>query len=148
MKMLRLLLAAALAIACLRNQAMASAPEPVVQLAAASAGEDTDKVTTIEQLFEDMKKSFRSDRAKGLHIRYQFHFKAPQAGDRWIIIKDGSYTMGKGVIDHADVSFSCTGTDWLELSNGTLGGFHAYITGRLHVTGSQSLARKLDDIFP
>lgn len=118
-----------------------------IQLVFASTN-DEDKVTSIEQLFEDMKKSFRPDRAKGVFIRYQFRFKEPQASDRWIIVKDGTFTMGKGIVEHPDVTFSCSGADWLELSNGTLGGFRAYLTGRLRVSGSQSMARKLDELFP
>jgi putative sterol carrier protein len=103
---------------------------------------------TPDQVFEGMRKSFQPEKAKGVHIRYQFRFKAPQAGDWWIIVNDGAFTMGKGAIERADVTFACTGSDWVELSNGTLGGIRAYLTGRLHVTGSQSLARKLDEMFP
>src|SRR5438552_3757782 len=131
MKTLRSLFTAAIVLTCLHGPAFAQAAAEETRLVSVPTGEDPDKVSTIEQLFDDMKKSFRADRAKGLHIRYQFHFKAPQAGDRWIIVKDDSFTMGKGIIEHPDVTFSCSGADWLELSNGTLGGFHAFITGRL-----------------
>jgi putative sterol carrier protein len=110
--------------------------------------EEDAKDTSPDQVFDGMRKAFRADKAKGLHIRYQFHFKAPQAGDWWIIVNDGTFTMGKGSIEHPDVTMSCTGSDWVELSNGTLGGIRAYLTGRLHVSGSQSLARKLDEVFP
>jgi putative sterol carrier protein len=110
--------------------------------------EEEAKDTTPEQVFDGMRKSFRADKAKGAHIRYQFHFKAPQAGDWWIIVNDGAFTMGKGSIERPDVTMSCTGSDRVELSNGTLGGIRAYLTGRLHVSGSQSLARKLDEMFP
>jgi len=34
------------------------------------------------------------------------------------------------------------------MSNGKLKGTWAFVTGRLKVQGSQSLARKLDEIFP
>ena len=95
-----------------------------------------------------MRKAFRSDKAKGAHIRYQFRLHAPQATEWWIVVNDGAFTMGKGVVEHPDVTFSCSGNDWVELSNGTLGGIRAYLTGRLRVTGSQFLARKLDDMFP
>jgi putative sterol carrier protein len=101
-----------------------------------------------DQVFEQMEHSFRSDRARGQHLRYQFNFNDPQGGKWWIVIDDGAYTMGKGTIPRPDVTFSCTGTDWVRLSNGTLGGFQAFFTGRLRVNGSQFTARKLDEIFP
>jgi putative sterol carrier protein len=108
----------------------------------------TNRDTTTEQVFEGMRRTFRADVARGVHARYQFRFKAPQAGDWWIIVNDGAFMMGKGTIDSPDVTFACTGSDWVELANGTLGGIRAYLTRRLHVNGSQALARKLDDMFP
>jgi putative sterol carrier protein len=95
-----------------------------------------------------MRHSFRPDRAKGQHLRFQFNFGDPQGGRWWIEINDGAYTIGKGTIIRPDVTFSCTGADWVRLSNGTLAGFQAFITGRLHVSGNQFAAHKLDAIFP
>jgi len=95
-----------------------------------------------------MQHSFRSDRARGQHLRYQFNFSDPQGGKWWIEIKDGVYTLGKGTIQWPDVTFTCTGADWVRLSVGTLGGFQAVFTGRLHVIGNQFMAHKLDEIFP
>ncbi len=104
--------------------------------------------TSPQEVFDQMRESFRPDRARGEHLRYQFDFGDPQAGKWWIVISDGSYTMGKGVIANPDVTFYSTGADWVRLSNGTLGGFRAFITGRLRVAGSQFTAHKLDEIFP
>jgi putative sterol carrier protein len=56
--------------------------------------------------------------------------------------------MGKGTIQHPDVTFSCTGADWVRLSIGSLGGLQAVFTGRLKVSGNQFTAHKLDEIFP
>ncbi len=112
------------------------------------SAETSDQDRTPDQVFEGMRKSFRAEKARGAHVRYQFHFKAPQPGDWWIIVNDGTFTMGKGTVDPADVTISCSGSDWVELSNGTLGGVRAFLTGRLHISGSQALARKLDEMFP
>lgn len=104
--------------------------------------------TSPEEVFAQMQHSFRSDRARGQHLRYQINLADPQGGKWWIEINDGSYTMGKGTVQHPDVTFGCTGADWVRLANGTLGGFQAFFTGRLHVTGSQITAHRLDEIFP
>ena len=101
-----------------------------------------------DDVFAQMHHTFRSDRARGQHLRYQFNFGDPQGGAYWIEIKDGSYTMGKGAIQRPDVTFTCTGADWVRLANGTLGGIQAVFTGRLHVIGNQFTAHKLDEIFP
>jgi len=41
-----------------------------------------------------------------------------------------------------------SGKDWLALSNGTRKGTWAFLTGRLRVHRPQSVAKKLDEIFP
>jgi putative sterol carrier protein len=104
--------------------------------------------TSPDEVFAQMQHSFRSDRARGQHLRYQFNFGDPQGGQWWIEINDGAYTMGKGTIQHPDVTFSCTGADWVRLSIGSLGGLQAVFTGRLKVSGNQFTAHKLDEIFP
>jgi putative sterol carrier protein len=104
--------------------------------------------TSPDEVFAQMEHSFRSDRARGQHLRYQFNFGDPQGCKWWIQIDDGTYSMGKGTIQHPDVTFSCTGADWVRLSIGTLGGLQAFFTGRLHVNGNQFTAHKLDEIFP
>jgi putative sterol carrier protein len=126
---------------------------PILPLDAAHPDHPTDTATapaanSPDDVFAQMQRSFRSDRARGQHLRYQFNFDNPQAGKWWIIINDGAYTMGKGTIPKPDVTFSCTGADWVQLSNGTLGGFKAFFSGRLRVNGNQFTAHKLDEIFP
>lgn len=104
--------------------------------------------TSPAEVFSQMKESFRSDRARGQHLKYQFNFGEPQGGKWWIQIDDGMYTMGMGTIERPDVTFNCTGADWVKLSNGTLSGLRAFLTGRLRVNGNQFTAHKLDEIFP
>jgi len=104
--------------------------------------------TSPEEVFAQMQRSFRADRARGQHLRFQFNFADPQGGRWWLEVDDGACTMGKGTIGRPDVTFGCTGADWVRLSNGTLSGFQAYLTGRLRVNGNQFAARKLDQMFP
>lgn len=122
----------------------ASAVECFPQKNGKAEGENS----TPAQVFDDMRKSFRADKAKGVHVRYQFKFTGPAGGNWWIIVTDGTYKMGTGIIENPDVTFASSDKDWVALSNGTLGGTRAFITGRLSVKGSQSLARKLDEMFP
>jgi putative sterol carrier protein len=104
--------------------------------------------TSPDEVFAQMQHSFRPDKARGQHLRYQFNLSDPQGGKWWILINDGAYTMGKGTIDKPDVTFNCTGADWVQLSNGTLHGFQAFFTGRLKITGNQFTAHRLDEMFP
>jgi len=113
-----------------------------------SAASSQPDSTSPDEVFARMRLGFRADRARGQHLRYQFNFGNPQGGNWWIEIKDGACLIGKGTIQRPDATLACTGADWVRLSNGTLGGLQAFFTGRLHVSGNQFAAHKLDQIFP
>ena len=103
--------------------------------------------STPQEVFDGMRQSFQANKAKGVHARYQWELSGPNGGEWWIDVNDGTYKMGKGKIDNPSVTFVTSDKDWVALSNGTLGGKWAFFTGRLKIRGSQSLARKLDEIF-
>jgi putative sterol carrier protein len=104
--------------------------------------------STPQEVFNSMRGSFQPAKAKGVHARYQWDLSGPHGGQWWIDVNDGTYRMGKGKIDHPDVTFVAKDKDWVAVSNGQLGGTWAYMTGRLKIRGDQGLARKLGQIFP
>ena len=104
--------------------------------------------STPQDVFDGMRHSFQAGKAKGVHARYQWELSGPNGGEWWIDVNDGTFKMGKGKIDNPSVTFVASDKNWVALSNGTLGGKWAFFTGRLKIRGSQSLARKLDEIFP
>jgi putative sterol carrier protein len=114
----------------------------------ASAASKESPSSTPQQVFDGMRQSFQAEKAKGVHARYQWELSGPNGGEWWIDVNDGTYKMGKGKIDNPSVTFMTSDQNWVALSNGTLGGKWAFFTGRLKIRGSQSVARKLDEIFP
>lgn len=104
--------------------------------------------STPQQVFDGMRESFRADKAKGVHAKYQWNLSGPDGGDWFIEVNDGTFKMGRGKIDNPTVTFITSDKDWVAMSNGKLKGTWAFMTGRLKVRGSQSVARKLDEIFP
>ena len=101
-----------------------------------------------QQVFDGMRENFQPAKAQGVHVRYQFILSGPHGGDWWIEVNDGKFKMGKGRIANAHVTFLTSDRDWVALSNGTLSGAWATLTGRLKVNGSHALARKLDEMCP
>jgi putative sterol carrier protein len=104
--------------------------------------------STPQQVFDAMRGSFQPAKAKGLHVRYQWDLSGPNGGEWWIEVNDGTYKMGKGQIDHPDVTFRASDSDWVAICNDQLSGTWAYMTGRLKVRGDQGVARKLGEMFP
>src|SRR6266404_5444416 len=104
--------------------------------------------STPQQVFDGMRESFKADKAKGVHARYQWELSGPQGGEWWIDVNDGTYKMGKGKIANPSVTFVATDKDWVAVSNHQLGGTWAYLSGRLKIRGDQGIARKLGEMFP
>ncbi len=119
-----------------------------VSLGARDAASNEPEASTPQQVFDGMRQSFKADKAKGVHARYQWELSGPNGGEWWIDVNDGTYKMGKGKIENPSVTFITSDADWVAMSNGKLKGTWAYMTGRLKVRGSQAVARKLDEIFP
>ena len=117
-----------------------------VETLVAASSEPTN--TAPQEVFDGMRQSFRAEKAKGVHLKYQWQLSGPEGGEWWIEVSDGKFQMGGGKINNRDVTFITSDKNWVALSNGTLGGKWAFFTGRLKIRGSQSAARKLDEIFP
>jgi putative sterol carrier protein len=116
--------------------------------ATVSATSSEPENSTPQQVFDGMRQSFRAEKAKGVQARYQWELSGPDGGQWWIDVNDGTFKMGRGKIDNPSVTFITSDKDWVAMSNGKLKGTWAFMTGRLKVHGSQSVARKLDEMFP
>jgi putative sterol carrier protein len=101
-----------------------------------------------QDVFDGMRQSFKPDKAKGVHARYQWLLSGPDGGEWWIEVNDGNYKMGRGKIPNPNVTFLASDKTWVALSNDTMSGTWATISGRLKVRGDKGLARKLGEIFP
>ena len=104
--------------------------------------------STPQDVFDDMRGSFRPTKAKGVHARYQWDLSGPNGGKWWIEVNNGTYKMGKGKIPDPNVTFIAKDKDWVAICRDQLSGTWAYFTGRLKVRGDQGVARKLGEMFP
>jgi putative sterol carrier protein len=104
--------------------------------------------STPQDVFDAMRGSFQPAKAKGVHARYQWDLSGPNGGQWWIEVNDETCKMGKGQIDHPNVTFRASDNDWVAICHNQLSGTWAYLTGRLKVRGDQNVARKLGEIFP
>ena len=103
---------------------------------------------TPQEVFDAMRGSFQPAKAKGVHARYQWDLSGPNGGQWWIEVNDGTYKMGKGQIEHPNVTFIASDRNWVAICHDQLSGMWAYLTGRLKVRGDQKVARKLGEMFP
>ena len=127
---------------------MTTAVTMALVVSAFAATSDEKPNSTPQEVFDGMRQSFQPDKAKEVHARYQWELTGPNGGQWWIEVNDGKFKLERGKIDKPDVTFVASDQTWVALSNGTMKGTWAVLTGRLKVRGSRDLARKLDEIFP
>ena len=125
-----------------------SAAAVAVCFFAANAAPASHVNSTPQDVFDAMRGSFQPAKANGVHARYQWDLSGPNGGQWWIEVNDGTYKMGKGQIDHPNVTFRASDKDWVAICHDQLSGTWAYLTGRLKVRGDQNVARKLGEMFP
>src|ERR1700737_3243687 len=91
-------------------------------LTAAVAPSNEGENKTPQDVFDGMRESFRADKAKGVHARYQWELSGPNGGEWWIEVNDGTFKVGRGKIDNPDVTFISSDKTWVAMSNGKLSG--------------------------
>lgn len=114
----------------------------------ANAASNETPNSTPQNVFDGMRESFRSDKAAGVHIKYQWELSGADGGEWFVEVKDGKCRIEKGRIDHPDVTIIVSDKDWVAISNGKLNGTWAYLTRRLKIQGTRDKAQKLSELFP
>jgi putative sterol carrier protein len=104
--------------------------------------------TSVQEVFTNMSQVFNPSAAKGLNMVYQFHITGAQAGDWYVAIKDEQCQVAQGVNDSPNVTLTMVDVDWLAMSNGTLNGMTAFMTGKLKATGDIMAAQRIPSLFP
>jgi len=104
--------------------------------------------TTVQEIFENMCKGFRPDKAQGEKATIQFDFSGDSSGRYWVVVADGNCETGVGDAPGAvDMTLLATGEDWVKVTNGELNPMAAFMQGKIKVQGSMGLAMKLQSWF-
>lgn len=104
-------------------------------------------VQTVDQVFEEMEQSFRSDEAQGLDSTIQFHITGEDGGDWYVHVEWENCEITRGKTPEPDTTVSMSSGDWLALASGRLNPETAYMTGKLKVEGDLGLATKIQPLF-
>ncbi|PYL24168.1 MAG: hypothetical protein DMF37_08105, partial [Verrucomicrobia bacterium] len=57
-------------------------------LTVGNAASNEADASTPQQVFDSMRGSFKADKAKGVHARYQWELSGPNGGEWWIDVND------------------------------------------------------------
>ena len=106
------------------------------------------KVTTVQEIFDNICTTFKAEKAVGEKALFQFDFSGPAGGKFWTKVTDGACDAGAGdAPDKADITLLATAEDWIAVVNGELNPMTAFMAGKIKVQGNMGLALKLQNWF-
>jgi len=102
---------------------------------------------TLSELFEAMPGRLNTAAAADLNKTLQWNSARDAPGVWAIQIVDGAGHLIPGGVKKPDVIFTITSHDWLARTEGKRNAMHAFMTGKLKVTGDMTLAMKVPQLF-
>ena len=100
------------------------------------------------ELLKMMPLGFRSEAAPGLNAVYQFEISGAETFNAYLRIADNRCTFHEGSHEKPDVLIKAPAEVWLAVSQGTLDGQSAFLSGKYRVEGNVGLLLKLKTLFP
>jgi len=102
-------------------------------------------MTSVAQTIANFQANFNSQAAAGLN--YVFQFNVTDEKTYCLNIQDGTCTSSEGENEDANVTFVTDSATLLALSDGSLDGMQAFMSGKLRIEGDMMLALKLNELF-
>ncbi|MFT6396938.1 MAG: putative sterol carrier protein [Bradymonadia bacterium] len=106
------------------------------------------QAATVEEYFATMEQRFEPEGAKDVDAVFQFELSGDEAGTWNVHVKDGAMTMANEAHAEPTTTIKMDGGNFVKMSNGTLSGQMAYMTGKMKIAGSIPMAMKMKTIFP
>ncbi len=106
------------------------------------------KVETVAEYFATMNDRFEPEGAEGVDAVFQFELSGDQGGTWHAAVKDGAVTTKNEAHPDPTTTIKMEGGNFVKMSNGTLSGQMAYMTGKMKIAGSIPMAMKMKNIFP
>jgi len=97
-------------------------------------------------LFAKMDDNFNAEAASGINAVFQYEFSDDD--NYYVVIADGTKDIQQGDHDDPTVTISSDIATFLGVSDGSINGMSAFMSGKLKATGNVMLAQKMTALFP
>jgi len=102
---------------------------------------------TVEKLMSRMPKAFKPENAQGVDTVLQYHLTGAEAGDWYVVIKDGQCEVFKGQHENPKMTLTADSQDYVDLFTGKANAMQSFMQGKLKLSGDLNLAMKLPNFF-
>ncbi len=100
------------------------------------------------ETFQYMQEHFNASAAQGVNAALQWELSGEGGGTWALEIANGTCKLVEGGVENPKTKFILSAADWVAIATGKLNPMNAFMTGKLKVQGDQSLALKLQSMFP
>jgi putative sterol carrier protein len=102
---------------------------------------------TLVDYVRAMPQGFRPEKAGGLQATYQFQLTGTGASNWIVIVANQSCTVTEGATASPSATIRMSGTNFVQLAQGTVNTTQAYSQGKIKISGDLHLAATIPDIF-
>jgi len=102
---------------------------------------------TVAGIFDGITGAFRSDKAAGVDVVFQFKLSGATGGDWFVTIKDGSCACSKGIHEKPTTTILMGDADFVAMISGKLNAMKAYTSGKLKIEGDLIKSQLIEKLF-
>lgn len=106
-----------------------------------------DKVSTVQEIFDNIDKGFDPDKSAGVDAVFQFDLTGDNGGQYWVKVANKQAEVGQGLHEAPTMTIVATADDYIAVINGEMNPMTAFMQGKLKVKGDMGLALKLQTMF-
>ncbi|MBM4315111.1 MAG: SDR family NAD(P)-dependent oxidoreductase [Deltaproteobacteria bacterium] len=115
--------------------------------AGGASGSGAPETFDVKTVFARMPEAFRSEKAGGVQVVFQFSISGPGGGEWAVAVNDGACKVEAGKAEKPTTTIKMADADFLQLIAGKLDGMQAYSSGKLKVEGDIMKSQLIGKLF-
>jgi NAD(P)-dependent dehydrogenase (short-subunit alcohol dehydrogenase family)/putative sterol carrier protein len=102
---------------------------------------------SVKAIFEQLPTAFRSDRAAGVSVVFQFIISGSEGGSWYVTIRDDTCEVGEGSHENPTTTIKMADGDFVALIRGELNAMKAFTSGKLRIEGDLMKSQLIEKLF-
>ena len=129
------------------NAAIFALISPPADAGADEPAQDSTGDLDVEACFANMKNTFNTEAAEGIHVVFQFSISGQGGGEWNCVINDKTCTIDVGSHDKPNCTLKMADNDFLDMMTGKLPAMQAYTSGKLQIEGDILKSQLIEKLF-
>jgi putative sterol carrier protein len=106
------------------------------------------RISSCAEYFDTLPERFIPGEAAGVDATFVYQLEGNGGGTWTVVVKDGQVAAKPGAVPDPTVTYTIKAENYIKLVNGELNGAMAFMTRKLKVAGSITMAQKMNKFLP